>query len=112
MEKEPFDDERVRQAISMAIDKDQIIDGIYDGFGEPAIGPIPPDVLGYDESVSGLDHDLEKAKELLAEAGYEDGFSTTTWTNDDSERVDTAKNVAAPSTATGIEVTVAGLGWG
>src|SRR5690625_3219988 len=112
MEKEPFDDERVRQAISMAIDKDQIIDGIYDGFGEPAIGPIPPDVLGYDESVSGLDHDLEKAKELLAEAGYEDGFSTTIWTNDDRERVDTATNVQAQLKEIGIDVKVEELEWG
>src|SRR5690625_7789286 len=66
MEKEPFDDERVRQAISMAIDKDQIIEGIYDGFGEQAIGPIRPDVFGYDDSVTGLDNDIYIAKELLS----------------------------------------------
>lgn len=112
MAKEPFDDERVRQAISMAIDKEQIIDGIYDGFGEPAIGPIPPDVFGYDDSVSGLDHDIEKAKELLAEAGYEDGFSTTIWTNDDRERVDTATNVQAQLKEIGIDVKVEELEWG
>src|SRR5690625_110899 len=112
MEKEPFDDERVRQAISMAIDKEQIIDGIYDGFGEPAIGPIPPDVFGYDDSVSGLDEDIDKAKELLAEAGYEDGFSTTIWTNDDRERVDTATNVQAQLKEIGIDVKVEELEWG
>src|SRR5699024_10675826 len=77
MEKEPFNDERVRQAISMAINKQEIIDEIYEGYGIPAIGPIPPDVFGFDENVSGLEYDVEKAKELLAEAGYEDGFSTT-----------------------------------
>src|SRR5699024_4502891 len=108
----PFDDERVRQAISMAIDKEQIIDGIYDGFGEPAIGPIPPDVFGYDDSVSGLEHDIDKAKELLAEAGYEDGFSTTIWTNDDRERVDTAVNVQSQLKEIGIDVEVEEVEWG
>ncbi|MBY7144872.1 glutathione ABC transporter substrate-binding protein [Virgibacillus sp. NKC19-3] len=106
MQKEPFDDERVRQAISMAIDKDQIIDGIYDGVGIPAIGPIPPDVFGYDENVSGLDYDVEQAKELLAEAGYEDGFSTTIWTNDNRERIDAATNVQAQLEEIGIDAEV------
>lgn len=112
MEKEPFDDERVRQAVSMAIDKEQILEGIYDGFGVPAIGPIPPDVFGFDDSVSGLDYDIEKAKELLAEAGYEDGFSTTLWTNDSRERVDTAVNVQSQLKEIGIDVKVEELEWG
>ncbi|MBP1970955.1 peptide/nickel transport system substrate-binding protein [Virgibacillus natechei] len=112
MEKEPFDDERVRQAVSMAIDKDQIIDGIYDGVGIPAIGPIPPDVFGYDDSVSGIEHNLEEAEDLLAEAGYEDGFSTTLWTNDQRERIDAATNVQAQLEEIGIEVEVEILEWG
>ncbi|WP_164217000.1 glutathione ABC transporter substrate-binding protein [Virgibacillus sp. YIM 98842] len=112
MEKEPFDDPLVRQAINMAIDKSQIIDGIYDGIGIPAIGPIPPDVFGYDDSVSGLEHDLEEAQNLLAEAGYEDGFSTTIWTNDSRERIDAATNVQAQLGEIGIDVEVEVLEWG
>ncbi|MFA1822144.1 glutathione ABC transporter substrate-binding protein [Virgibacillus oceani] len=112
MEKEPFDDPLVRQAINMAIDKSQIIDGIYDGIGIPAIGPIPPDVFGYDDSVSGLEFDLEEAQNLLAEAGYEDGFSTTIWTNDSRERIDAATNVQAQLGEIGIDVEVEVLEWG
>ncbi len=112
MEKEPFDDVRVRQAISMAIDKEQIIEGIYEGFGIPAIGPIPPDVFGFDDSVSGLDYDIEQAKELLAEAGYPDGFSTTIWTNDNRERIDTAVNLQAQLKEIGIDLKIEEIEWG
>ncbi|MUK88742.1 glutathione ABC transporter substrate-binding protein [Ornithinibacillus sp. L9] len=112
MDKEPFDDPKVRQALNMAIDKSQIIDGIYDGIGIPAIGPLAPDVFGYDDSVSGLEYDPERAKELLAEAGYEDGFSTTLWTNDNRERMDVATNVQAQLKEFGIDVEVEVVEWG
>jgi peptide/nickel transport system substrate-binding protein len=112
VEKEPFDDPLVRQAINMAIDKSQIIDGIYDGVGIPAIGPIPPDVFGYDDSVTGLEYDPEEAQALLEEAGYGDGFSTTIWTNDSRERIDAATNIQAQLQEFGIEVEVEVLEWG
>ncbi|WP_217588409.1 glutathione ABC transporter substrate-binding protein [Lentibacillus saliphilus] len=111
-QKEPFDNVKVRQAISMAIDKDEIIQGIYNGVGIPAIGPLAPPVFGYDENVDGLEYDVEKAKELLAEAGYEDGFSTTIWTNDNEQRVDTAVNVQAQLKEIGIDVKIEELEWG
>lgn len=112
MAKEPFDDKRVRQAITMAIDKDMIIEGIYNGYGTAANGPIPPDVPGHDESVEDHEYNVEKAKELLAEAGYEDGFSTTIWTNDDRARIDTATNIQAQLEEVGIDVEVEILEWG
>lgn len=112
VEKEPFHDVRVRQAVSMAIDKEQIIDGLYGGAGIPAIGPLAPNVFGYDESVTGLDYDVEQAKKLLQEAGYEDGFTTTIWTNDHRERVDTAVNIQAQLKEIGIEVEINQMDWG
>lgn len=112
MGKEPFDNKLVRQAISMAVDKDQIIDGIYDGFGVPAVGPIPPDVPGYDASVSELVYDVDEAKELLAEAGYEDGFSATIWTGDERESIDTAVNIQSQLKEIGIDLKVEELEWG
>lgn len=112
MAKEPFDNALVRQAISMAIDKDQIIDGIYEGFGVPAVGPIPPDVPGFDDSISGLEYDVDQAKELLAEAGYEDGFSATIWTGDERESIDTAVNVQSQLEEIGIDLKVEELEWG
>lgn len=111
-QKEPFDDERVRQAVSMAIDKGQIVDGIYNGVGQPAIGPLAPAVPGYDDSVSGLEYDVDQAKELLADAGYEDGFSTSIWTNDSRERIDIATNVQSQLKEIGIDVEVETLEWG
>lgn len=112
VQKEPFDDVRVRQAISMAIDKEEIIEGVYDGVGIPAIGPLAPLVFGYDDSVSGLEFDLDKAKELLEEAGYGDGFKTTIWTNDNEQRIDTAVAVQSQLDKIGIDVEIEELEWG
>lgn len=111
-QKEPFDDPLVRQAISKAIDKDTIINGIYDGVGLPAESPLAPDVFGYDENVSGLEYNVEEARELLAEAGYEDGFSTTLWTNDNQDRIDTATAVQAQLEEIGIDVEIEQVEWG
>ncbi|ARK28412.1 glutathione ABC transporter substrate-binding protein [Halalkalibacter krulwichiae] len=111
-QKEPFDDPKVRQAMSKAINKEGIISGIYDGAGIPAIGPLAPDVFGFDESVSGLEYDPEAAKELLAEAGYENGFSTTLWTNDNRERIDAATFVQAELEKIGIDVSIEVVEWG
>jgi len=112
MSKKPFDDVRVRQAISMAINKEEIIDGIYNGVGIPAKGPLAPGIFGYDGNLEGLEYDPQKAKDLLAEAGYQDGFSTTIWTNDDRQRVDTATNVQSQLAKIGIDAEVKILEWG
>jgi len=112
VQKEPFDDVKVRQAISMAINKEEIIEGVYNGIGIPAVGPLAPPVFGYDESVSGISYDIEEAKALLAEAGYEDGFETTIWTNDNEQRVDTAVAVQSQLKEIGIDVKIEELEWG
>jgi len=112
VQKEPFNDVRVRQAVSMAINKEDIIEGVYDNVGIPAIGPLAPLVFGFDENVSGLEYDVEKAKELLAEAGYADGFKTSIWTNDNEQRMDTAIAVQSQLAELGIEVVIDELEWG
>ncbi|WP_227940139.1 glutathione ABC transporter substrate-binding protein [Alkalihalobacillus deserti] len=111
-QKGPFDNKLVRQAITKAIDKDAIIEGIYDGAGIPAIGPLAPDVFGFDDSVSGLEYDREEAKKLLAEAGYPDGFTTTLWTNDNRERIDAATYVQAELEKIGVTVEIEVVEWG
>ncbi|GAB3790663.1 glutathione ABC transporter substrate-binding protein [Virgibacillus kimchii] len=112
MAQEPFDNQLVRQAISMAVDQQMIIDGIFEGYGVPANTPIPVDIEGHDENVEYYAHDIEGAKELLAEAGYEDGFSTTIWTDDEREQVDTAVNVQSQLQEIGIDAEVEVLEWG
>lgn len=112
MEKEPFDDARVRQAISMTIDKEAMLDGILEGTGDPAYGPVNETNFGYSENVDQLERDPERARELLAEAGYEDGFETTIWTNDSRERMDIAELTQSDLAEIGIDVEIEVVEWG
>ena len=75
----PFDDTRVRQAMNYAVNKQAIVDNILKGTGILAINPLPPVVWSYTDDVQRYDYDPEKAKELLADAGYPDGFSCVFW---------------------------------
>jgi dipeptide transport system substrate-binding protein len=77
--KKPFDDVRVRQAMNMAIDKDAIIKAVFQGAGKPAVNPIPPTIWSYDKDIKPYPYDPAKAKALLAEAGYANGFTTDLW---------------------------------
>lgn len=67
-----FKDKRVRQAISYAIDKEEIIRGVLLGYGVPATGPYKPDAWFYNPNVKRYPYDPELAKALLAEAGWAD----------------------------------------
>ena len=89
-QKEPFNNPLVRQAISKAIDRQTLVDSIYEGYGIPAIGPLSADIFGYTDDLNYVEYNIEEAKALLAEAGYADGFSTTIWTNDNPARVNVA----------------------
>ncbi|MDM0007736.1 ABC transporter substrate-binding protein [Variovorax sp. J22G73] len=77
--KKPFDDVRVRKAVSMAINKKAIIDGVYLSTGVAAKNPIPPSMWSYNDAVKDDPYDPEAAKKLLAQAGFPDGFSTDLW---------------------------------
>lgn len=72
----PFDDIRVREAMRYAIDVDEIIEGAFRGATERANTILPPGILGHWADAPAYQKDTERARELLAEAGYEDGFST------------------------------------
>jgi peptide/nickel transport system substrate-binding protein len=71
---QPTEDPLVRQAMNYAVDVDTIIDALFDGFAEPASGYVVAGELGYG-NVEPFGYDPDKARELLAEAGYPDGFS-------------------------------------
>ena len=79
MDKPPFDNLKVRLAINHAINKVEIIENLYQGTGIPAKGPIPPALWSYDDTIEDYEYNPELAKQLLAEAGYPDGFETTLW---------------------------------
>src|SRR3954449_212608 len=67
--KKPFDDVRVRRALNMAVNKQAIIDAVFQGAGTPAKDPMPPTVWGYNDAVKDYPYDPEGAKKLLQEAG-------------------------------------------
>ena len=79
VEKKPFDNLKVRQALNLAINKPAIIEAIYQGAGKAAKNPIPPTIWSYNDAVKDYPHDPEQAKKLLAEAGYASGFETDLW---------------------------------
>lgn len=76
---EPLTDKRVRQAINYAIDKQAIVDYIYLGTASVAVNGMPPSLVGHNDEVEDYIYNPGKAEELLAEAGYPDGFSVTLW---------------------------------
>lgn len=74
---EPLTKKKVRQAINMAIDKQSIVDNIYMGTAMVAKNGMPPSMLGYNDDIVDYPYDPARAKTLLAEAGYPDGFEVT-----------------------------------
>ncbi len=78
-DKKPLGNPLVRRAINHAINKEEMIEALYAGLAEPAKNPLPPALWGYNDDIEEYEYNLEKAKELLAEAGYADGFKTTLW---------------------------------
>ena len=76
-EPSPFHDIRVRQAASMAIDREMLCKKVFFGGAEPIRDYVSPMTLGYDPNAPADTYDPEKAKELLTAAGYAKGFKTT-----------------------------------
>ncbi|MFD1030224.1 glutathione ABC transporter substrate-binding protein [Metaplanococcus flavidus] len=111
-EKEPFDNPLVRQAISHAIDHESIVSGIYEDLAIPATGPLAPGTFGYSEDVEGITYNMDKARELMAEAGYEDGFSTTIWTSDNPQRLSIAVLVQEALADLNIDVEIQSMEFG
>ena len=76
----PIGDPLVRKAIESAIDKESIVQAVCYGYGEATYSICPSSATDYME-LEGNPYDVERAKELLAEAGYPDGFDLEIWTN-------------------------------
>ena len=70
--KPPFDDVNIRRAFSHAIDKDKIVSLVFRDLVEKADGILPPGIPGYDESLAGLEFDVDRARELIALSSYGD----------------------------------------
>jgi peptide/nickel transport system substrate-binding protein len=76
----PFSDPRVRQACNFAIDREVLVRDVYRGTAVPAMGTFGPTSAGHKADLKIYNYDPARAKRLLAEAGYPNGFATTWWT--------------------------------
>jgi len=106
----PFSDERVRQALNFAVDRQAMLEAILDGRGEPAAGPVPP-LLRCGPAPQGYTYDPRRARMLLAEAGYPEGFSMRIYQTADSENLDMCQAMQAYLQAAGIRVSIVQLEW-
>jgi len=119
-----FKDRRVREAIACALNKQEIIDGVLLGMGAPATGPFPPQSWAYDPGIKDFAYDPERAKALLAEAGwtaskgdgnlYKDGhpFAFTVVTNQGNKlREMTAVILQSHLAAIGIKMNIRIIEW-
>jgi peptide/nickel transport system substrate-binding protein len=103
--KNPFKDLRVRQAVAHAIDAEAIRTKVMRGFAKPTGTILTPGVQGYAaEAEARLPYDRDKAKRLLAEAGYADGFEVTLDAGNTQPAADIAQAVAVMLSQVGIKV--------
>lgn len=110
----PFDNQLVRQALCYAIDRQGIMDMVADGHGTAVGSSIYPAFTKYflPELVDKYPHSVEKAKELLAQAGYPNGFDMTiSVPNNYQPHMDTAEVVAEQLREAGIRVTIQPVEW-
>ncbi|MBC2807765.1 ABC transporter substrate-binding protein (plasmid) [Rhizobium ruizarguesonis] len=104
----PFDNVKVRQALNMAINKDRIT-RILNGRATPANQPLPPLMPGYDKSFTGYAYEVAKAKALLAEAGYPDGFETVLYSTNTDPQPRIAQAIQQDLAAVGVKAEVRAL---
>ena len=101
----PTHDVRVRQALNYAVDGESIIDNLLAGLGSHIASPIGPGYLGYDPKVAPYPYDPDRARALLAEAGYADGFATSLDTTT-AGHTDVIDAVAGFLAEVGVDVTI------
>ncbi|MFO8126834.1 ABC transporter substrate-binding protein [Yoonia sp.] len=107
----PFDDVRVRKALAHAIDRQAIIEGAMFGLGTPIGTHFAPHHPDYVDLLHNSRHDPELARELLAEAGFADGFTTTLKLPPPSYARRGGEIIASQLRAVGIETEITNLEW-
>jgi peptide/nickel transport system substrate-binding protein len=115
-QKKPFDDKRVRQALNYAVNKDAIVKDVLKGTGASSRGPVLPGTWGADPALKAYPYDPERAKKLLAEVGYPNGFSTTLWVPESGSgmQAPVAMSTVMQSNlkAVGVNVSLQTMEWG
>jgi ABC-type transport system substrate-binding protein len=112
----PFKNRKFRQAVAHAIDKDTILQNVLLGVNPKAEGILPIGMPGYDPTIKGLPYDPEKAKALLAEAGYANGQNLPplklTFRQKTPDLAKTAQVVKEQLAAVGIPIELNEMEWG
>lgn len=108
-----FSDVRLRQAIAYAIDAEEIVKLQPGDLVKPAVGRIPDSHAAFSPDIKSFKHDPEKAKELMAEAGYPDGFSTELYVATGKElRILESQVIQQQLAEVGIDLEIVTLEWG
>jgi peptide/nickel transport system substrate-binding protein len=108
----PFNNTLIRQAISYAIPYQQIITGVMHGFGNQSTGPIPNGMPGHFGDLPQYTYDLAKAKQLLAQAGYPNGFKILlTYLTGDSREEGTSELIKNSLKDLNIDVEIRAMTW-
>lgn len=112
--KEPFDDPRVRQAVNYAIDREAIVNYVLRGAATVGVGPESPAIPGAAKNLVPYTYNPEKAKQLLKEAGYPNGFKTVFHTPSGRYPMDqqVAEAVVGQLKEVGIDAELQILDWG
>jgi len=110
--KNPFTDRRVRQAFNYAVDNAAINEFILGGMGRPSDAPIAPGIFGY-AAIGGYEYNPEKARQLLAEAGYPNGFRVQFYSPSGRylKDLEVAEAVQAQLAEVGIQAEIVTLEW-
>jgi methyl-accepting chemotaxis protein/ABC-type transport system substrate-binding protein len=104
----PFNSQQVRQAVNHAIDRDRINQKLFGNLGVVAHSLLPPGLMGYDPGVRGYEHDPERARTLLRQAGFGSGFDVEymTWPSDEFYNSGQVPMIIEDLAAAGIRVRV------
>ena len=102
--KKPFDDQRVREAMNLAVDREALRKGVLRGFADPMTSVLPDSVAFYVKQSDEIKRDVTKAKELLKQAGYPNGFEAEVWLNNNTERKDVATAIQQQLAEVGIKI--------
>ena len=102
----PLKDVRVRRALNYAVDVKTLLGTVMADRGVLAAGSLPPGILGYDSTRAPYGHDPEKAKRLLAEAGYPNGFAIKLWRTQRAELARLAQSIQQDLAQVGIKAEI------
>jgi dipeptide transport system substrate-binding protein len=116
-QKKPLDNPKVRTALNLAFDRDAYLKAVFAGTATPAVNPYPPNTWSAAKGIAAYPHDPARAKQLLAAAGYPNGFSTTLWTRPTGSTLNPnpqlgAQMLQADLAKIGVKATIRVIEWG